>query len=158
MRAKVYIETTIVSFLVSRPSRDIVSSAYQEATRTWWERRRPNFELYVSELVLEESARGDSEVAARRVQAIGGLPLLDVTDDAVVLSQTLLQQRLLPGTSAADALHIAIAAVHGVEYLLTWNFKHIANAQTRVRIESACRASGYEPAIICTPDELMEET
>ena len=156
MKPKVYLETTIPSYLTAWRSPELVMAANQEATRSWWDTERPSFELFISEIVISEAAAGDEEAAIRRVGAINGLPELDVSEKVEALAAKLLEGAALPSKAKSDALHIAIAAVHGMEYLLTWNCKHIANAAMRPRIESICRAAGYEPPVICTPLELME--
>jgi predicted nucleic acid-binding protein len=156
MKSRVYLETTIPSYLTARPSRDIVRAAEQEVTRTWWNSRNI-FELYVSELVVDEVAAGDPHAASQRLEALAGIQLLGMTREAEMLGADLIRQAALPQRAAIDALHIALAAVHGMNYLLTWNCKHIANATMRGKIEEVCRATGVEPPIICTPMELLEE-
>lgn len=156
MKSKVYLETTVVSYLTSRPSRDIVRAAEQEVTREWWSRREV-FDLYVSELVIGEAGAGDPAAAAHRLEALRGLPLLAMTDEGESLGRNLLRDGALPVKAAIDALHIALAAVHGMDYLLTWNCSHIANATMRGKIERVCRESELEPPIICTPMELVAE-
>jgi predicted nucleic acid-binding protein len=156
MKSRVYLETTIPSYLTARPSRDIVRAAEQEVTRTWWNTRNA-FELYVSELVIDEVAAGDPHAAAQRLEALAGVQLLEMTREAEGLGVQLVRQAALPQRAAIDALHIALAAVHGMNYLLTWNCKHIANATMRSKIEEVCRATGFESPIICTPMELLEE-
>lgn len=155
MKPTLYIETTIPSYLTAWRSPELVMAANQEATRSWWETARPSFELYISEIVLSEAAAGDAEAALRRCAVIDGLPELSVSREAEDLAAQLLAGAALPNHAKLDALHIAVAAVHGIEYLLTWNCKHIANATMRPRIESICRAAGFEPPVICTPLELM---
>jgi hypothetical protein len=156
MKLKVYLETTIVSYLTARPSRDLVMAANQETTHEWWTCCRAEFDLYVSQLVFEEASAGDSDAAAKRVETLQPLARLDITDQAVMLGKRLVAEIPLPAKARADALHIAVATVHGMNYLLTWNCAHIANAALRPRIESICRAMGYEPPVICTPQELLE--
>jgi predicted nucleic acid-binding protein len=153
--ASVYLETSIVSYLTSRPSRDLIAAGHQQLTHEWWRVRRPTFRLFVSELVLQEAGRGDAEFAAKRLGILHELPQLEIRPDALGLARTLIEHGPLPTTAAADALHIAIAAAHGMEYLLTWNCKHIANAEIRPSIERVCRDEGYEPPVLCTPGELM---
>lgn len=150
-------ETSVISYLAARPSRDLITAARQQLTQEWWSLRRPYFDVYVSQLVLDEASAGDREAAAQRVELLTGLPLLDITSAAVVFARQLLEGVGLPPQAAADALHIATAACHGMEYLLTWNLTHIANAEYRPRVERVCRAAGYEPPVLCTPDELMGE-
>jgi len=157
MKPKVYLETSVISYLASRPSRDLIMAAHQQITQEWWEKRRGKFELLVSQLVLQEASSGDKSAAERRNSFVKGLAQVQVSNAVIELAQKLLQVSALPVTEFADAVHVAAAAVHGVDYLLTWNLKHIANAVTRHKIESACRESGYEPPIICTPEELLEE-
>ena len=157
MPSRAYVETSVISYLAARPSRDLVTAARQQMTHEWWRRRRPHFEVYISQLVLDEAGVGDPTAAARRAEFVVGLPLLDITPAVVVFARRLLAVVGLPPQAAADALHIATAAAHGIEYLLTWNSAHIANAEYRPRVERACRAQGYEAPVLCTPDELMGE-
>lgn len=156
-RAKTYLETTIVSYLTGRPSRDLLVAAHQQLTADWWATMRPAFDCYVSQVVVEEAAAGDAEAAGRRLALIHDLPRLSVTDAATELAEALLSPRALPREAAGDALHIALAAVHGMDYLLTWNCKHIANAAMRRYIEEICAELGYEAPVICTPEELQKE-
>lgn len=155
MPPTVYVETTILSYLTARPTANVVASARQQVTEAWWATRRDAFTLFVSELVLEEAAQGDPDAAERRLAVSRPLPLVNVTEHALALAPDLQVLARLPARAGADALHIALAAVHGIEYLLTWNLRHIANAEFRPRLEAACRARGYRPPVLCTPDELM---
>lgn len=153
MKPWVYVETTIPSYLTAWPSRDVVRAGEQQVTRDWWA-RRDRYELRVSSLVLLECGAGDPDAAAARLAALAGIPVLLQTSEAESLAADLLRGVPLPPQAAADALHIAVAAVHGMAYLVTWNCAHIANATLRPRIEAVCRRSGYEPPVICTPQEL----
>jgi predicted nucleic acid-binding protein len=155
MVQRVYLETSIISYLAARPSRDLITAARQQITHEWWGLRRPHFEVCVSELVIAEAGAGDRDAADRRARIIREIPLLSIPDDAVALAQRLVQAAGLPTRAAADALHISVAACHGIDYLLTWNAAHIANAEFRPKVERACRDNGYEPPVLCTPDELM---
>ncbi len=157
MKPKVYVETTIVSYLTARASRDLVVAAHQRLTREWWKRRRNRFDLYCSQLVVREAAAGDREAAARRIEIVDQLPLLEINDAARGVARDLLAQGAIPTKATEDALHIALAAVHGVEYLLTWNCRHIANAEIRTAVMRVCSAHDCEPPVICTPEELMGE-
>ena len=156
MKPSTYIETTIVSYLTAWPSRDIVRAAEQEVTRIWWQTRNA-FELYVSELVVGEISAGDPRAAVQRLETLAGVQLLGMTREEEALGAELISEGALPRRAVIDALHIAVATVHGMYYLLTWNGKHIANAAMRSTIEEVCRAAGFEPPIICTPMELLEE-
>lgn len=155
MPSSVYIETTIVSYLTARPTRDLVLRAHQQITRRWWRTRRTDFDLFISPLVLQEAADGDAEAAARRLAALREVPILAAVPGALAIARALRKRGPIPGRAEADAMHIAIAAAHGVEYLLTWNCAHIANAQMRPDIERLCREEGFEPPILCTPEELL---
>lgn len=157
MKPKIYIETSIVSYLTALPSRSIVTAARQQITRDWWKTRRGKFDLYVSEFVIGEAGDGNATAAARRLQALEGIPELKLSEDVPALAEELVRSGPLPSKAALDALHIAAAVSNGLDYLLTWNFKHLANASIRTRIEAVCRDSGYEPCIICTPEELLED-
>ena len=156
MRPTAYIETSVVSYLTARPSRDVVVAAHQEITREWWRDAPARFALVASALVVAEARAGDTETARSRMTALEAVTLLDATPDAEELARKLLDFGALPRQAADDAAHIAIAVTNGVNYLVTWNFRHIANATMRTRIERVCRQSGYEPPVICTPNELME--
>ncbi len=153
-RARVYLETSVLSYLTAWPSRDVVRIAHQQITAEWWARRE-TFDLFVSDLVLDEISRGDAVAAERRIEVSAGLVVLTATTAAEELAASLLRAAALPPKAALDALHVAIAAVHGMHFLLTWNCAHIANAAMRPRIETVCRSGGYEPPIICTPEELQ---
>ena len=153
MPSRVYIETSIVSYLTARTSRDVVTAGNQELTRLWW-RGRHEYSLLASDLVLHEAAAGDQKASARRLKALRDIPALALTEEAVRLAGDLVRYGALPKKATVDAFHIAIAAVHVVDYLLTWNCKHIANATMRVTIEKICRSSGLRPPIICAPGEL----
>jgi hypothetical protein len=151
------LETTIASYLTAWPSRDLVTAAHQQVTRDWWEARRDDFDIFVSQAVLQEATAGDPDAAARRLELLKDLPLLELTDDVTLFAQELLFQVPLPTQAGVDALHIAVAVVHEMDYLLTWNCAHIANAALRPRIEATCRVRGYKSPVICTPEELLEE-
>ena len=125
-------------------------------THEWWQTSRHDFVLVSSQLVIREAGAGDSEAAQERLTLLGKLTLLEITEEALALAQHILQTRAIPVGFPEDALHVAVAAVNGIEYLLTWNYKHLANAGMRGKIEAACRELGYEAVIICTPEELME--
>ncbi len=157
MKQKVYIETSIVSYLTSRRSRDMVIAAHQELTLQWWEQRAGVFVLVVSELVREEAGRGDPAASAERLAAIEDLPILAISDEAISLAGQLIGSGPIPDSAAADALHIAVAATNGVDYLVTWNCKHLANAVHRSQIEAMVEKGGYACPVICTPEELMED-
>ena len=156
MKPTAYIETSVVSYLTARPSRDVVIAAYQEITREWWHTASNRFNLVASALVIEEARAGDPDAARIRLEALEAVTLLDATPDAENLARTLVEVGAVPRQAADDAVHIAVAVTNGVDFLVTWNFRHIANAAMRFRIERACRQAGYEPPVICTPNELME--
>src|SRR5262249_14321292 len=130
--------------------------AHQQLTQEWW-RGRARFDLYISQIVLREASSGDPTAAAERLASIANLPVLSAGPEASALAQRLLAEGSLPAKAAIDALHVAIAVVNGVDYLLTWNCTHIANAAMRHKIDATCRRSGYEPVVLCTPEELVEE-
>jgi len=158
VKPKVYLETTVIGYLTARPSRDIVVAAHQELTRQWWDQRRSDYRLLVSEVVLREAAAGDPEAAERRSAVLGGIDVLEVGEQARALAEELVRRGALPDVAAEDALHIAIAVTNGVHYLLTWNCAHIANAAMRRAIDDVCVEQGYEPTVLCTPEELIEES
>jgi len=156
-RTTVYLETSVISYLVARPSLSSVRvAANQETTREWWQTRRDRFDLYVSAVVVGEAQRGDPAVASARLEVLRGLRLAQVTPEALDLAEALIVGAGVPRKANEDALHIAIAATNGLDYLLTWNCTHIANAVTIPRVNSICRTHGFEPPLIYTPQELME--
>jgi len=151
---KIYLETTIISYLAARPSKDLITAAHQQVTRDWWQNRRGDFDLFSSQLVIQESSAGDAAVAQKRLQLLSDISLVQVNVDCVSLARALVERGPIPEKAAVDALHIAIATVHGMDYLLTWNCKHIANAEMQTAVNRICRSTGYEPPVICTPEEL----
>jgi predicted nucleic acid-binding protein len=155
MKHKVYIETSVISYLTAWRSRDIVIAGNQETTKEWWE-RRADFDIFISQFVLDEAAAGDAQAAAARLLALQDIVELEVIEQVATIGEELLIQTALPLNARLDALHVAIAALHGMNYLLTWNCKHIANPAQRVKIESVIRSFGFQPPIICTPQELLE--
>ena len=157
MKPKVYVETTVVSYLIASPSRDVIVAAHQQITDEWWRTRRQSFDLFASQLVLREARAGDIDMAQRRLAALEDAALLEMTEEALALAERLITHGPVPRKTAEDAVHIALAVVNGLDYLVTWNCKHIANAKMRDRIDQVCRALGYELIIICTPEELLED-
>ncbi len=156
MKPTVYIETSVVSYLTARPSRDIVVAAYQQITREWWRSAADRFDLAISALVLSEARAGDPQAARARMNALEDVPLVEATPEAENLAQRLIDEKAVPRQAADDAAHIAIAVTNGMSFLVTWNFRHIANAKMRSRIERTCTQAGYAPPVICTPSELLE--
>ena len=154
MSVTVYVESSVISYLASRPSRDLVTAARQAITVEWWEERRRRYEIYISALIEEEISRGDSSAAKRRLAYIAGIPALDITDQASALAKDLLKQGAVPENSEEDALHIGLAAAAGMDYLLTWNFKHINNAETKAAIATVIGAHGFASPVLCSPEEL----
>ena len=150
----VYLETSILSYLAARPSRDVIVLAQQQITLEWWEHRRSDFDLCVSTIVVEEVASGNYDAAQRRLAHLAGIDILEVTDEAIELAARLLENNAVPQKAAQDALHIAVACVNHIRYLLTWNYKHIANATMREAINRICSEAGYDPPVICSPAEL----
>lgn len=157
MKPSVYIETTVISYLTARPHRDIVVAGHQQTTHDWWATAADRFELYASDVVLDEASAGDPVAASERMAVLQGLPLLAVSPAARTLAESLVESGSVPARAAEDALHIAVAAVNGVEYLVTWNFRHIANATMESQIVAVCREAGFEPPVICSPEELLRE-
>jgi len=152
-----YVETSIVSYLRSRPSAQVVAAARQLLTRKWWETERPNYELVTSQYVLDEAADGDAEVASRRLAALAGVPLLPVENAILTIADEILGKAILPRSASVDALHIAMVAHHQVDYLLTWNCSHIANARILPMVFDVLDGLGLSRPIICTPEELLTD-
>jgi hypothetical protein len=133
----------------------VIVAGHQQTTQDWWANRRNEFECLVSKVVIDEASAGDSAEAQKRLAIIAGLPELEITADAQTLAEAIMASGVLPPQVARDAAHVAVAAVHAVDYLLTWNCKHLANAQISRRIALVCEKAGHRMPIICTPEELM---
>ena len=156
MKPRVYIETTVASYLTARPSRDVISLARQEITRVWWRDKASGYERVISQLVLSEAAAGDAEAAQERLKVISGLPLLESSPEITRLAERFVRPDGLPAKAKDDAMHLAFCAVHAVPYLVTWNFRHLANPDNRHRLRLLCESAGYELPLICTPDEMLK--
>ncbi|PSB62910.1 DNA-binding protein [filamentous cyanobacterium CCP1] len=155
MSEAVYIETSILGYLTARPSRDLVVAANIEITREWWDTRRSDFQLYTSQAVVKETSQGDAQIATQRLEIIRDLELLELNQSVLDLAEQFLERSSLPAKADVDAVHIATATIHGMDYLLTWNCKHIANAQIQKKLAEISFDSGYELPILCTPYELL---
>jgi predicted nucleic acid-binding protein len=156
--SSVYIETTIPSYLTAWPAKNLIAAAHQAITKEWWELRRTSFELFTSELVLSEAAAGDREAAKLRLEVMEGIPVLLSNDRVEWISDELVRDGLIPSSAAADAIHIAIAAVHRMTYLLTWNCRHIANAEKLPQIERFLARNHFHVPVVCTPEELLGDS
>jgi predicted nucleic acid-binding protein len=154
----VYVETSIVSYLTALPARDLLAAAWQNATCQWWEKQQSRFELFTSQLVIDEAGRGNAKAAKRRVQALDGIPHLSMPDPVADLAEALLAEGALPKKAADDALHVAVSAYHGIDYLLTWNCRHIDNAEMKPLMRRICVLNEYSCPEICTPIELMGDS
>ena len=153
----VYIETSIASYLTARPSRDVRTAAWQQITLQWWEQAREQYELFTSELVVSEAAEGNPEAAQRRLDSLRSITELVVDSEMESLAARLIADGGFPATAAVDALHVAIATVQAVDLFLTWNCRHINNADTKPVVRSICAVAGYTCPEICTPQELLPE-
>jgi hypothetical protein len=151
----VYIETTVVSLLVANPSRDLATAGQQQTTRDWWQLRRGAFQCVTSDETLAEAARGDSGQAIQRLAALAGFPVLPITAEAEHLAADFLSTGCLPTTARPDAVHLAVATLAEVDFLLTWNCRHLANAQILRRLEREADRYGWKLPTVCTPLELM---
>ena len=151
----VYLETSFISYLVARPSRDLIVAAHQQITQEWWDNRRTQFECLASQFVIDEASDGDPAEVKKRLAIIAALPTLEVTADAQDLAKAIMAAGMLPPKAFPDAGHVAVCAVHAVDYLLTWNCKHLANAQISRRIAVVCEKMGHKMPVVCTAEELM---
>jgi hypothetical protein len=155
MSETVYIETSILGYLTARPSRDLVVAANIEITREWWDKRSSDFQLYSSQAVIKETSQGDTAIATQHLKIVRNLALIDLNQSVLDLAEQFLERSSLPAKADVDAIHIAAATVHGMDYLLTWNCKHIANAQIQRKLAEISLDFGYELPILCTPYELL---
>ena len=156
MMKRIYVETTVVSYLTAKPSRDIIVAGHQDATREVWSQLSSKYETYISALVFEEAGKGDHAQARMRLAAIESFPMLDVDEEARLLAERIILRKAVPAEYPEDALHIAIAAVNGMEVILTWNFAHLNNPFTRKLVRQVVETEGYECPEICSPEELLE--
>lgn len=154
MKRKIYVETSVISYLTARPSKEIIGAAHQQITSTWWAHRH-DYELLVSRAVWQECAAGDREAAERRLAALTGMTMLAVTEDMVRMAEALIVSDIVPEKAFEDALHIAIATLHRVDFLLTWNCRHIANPIIQEKIAAYLEERGLFLPLICTPEELL---
>ena len=157
MLPKVYIETSVVSYLTAWPSREKTVLENQTITKEWWRTCRERFELFASDLVETEAMRGDPQAAEERLDVLATITGLTTTEAAQRLAKTLIRAGAIPEVAADDALHVAIAAVNGMDYLVTWNLRHINNETKLAEIGEACRLAGFESPIICSPRDLKEK-
>jgi hypothetical protein len=156
MKRSAYLETTVIGYLAMRNSRDVRVAANQLSTHEWWVNHRPDFDIFVSQFVLDECDQGDPSAAVERRIYLNDIPVLDTNRDVEALAYVIATELQIPPKARIDAFHISMAAVHGIQFLLTWNCKHIANPENRPKIERACRDRGMEPPLICTPFDLLE--
>ncbi len=153
-KTKVYLETSVISYLTARPSRNVVTLAKQELTRDWWDNNKSAYDFYVSTPVRDESRKGDRDAARRRMDFMADLPVLTVTEKITAFANRVVSANVLPAKAVLDVLHISIAAVYGVPYLVTWNCKHINNAQFKKKIRDEILRAGYTEVEMTTPEEL----
>ena len=156
MKESIYLETTVVSYFTAKISRDIIVLAHQEITQEWWPRAIKRFEVYISEIVVEEAGLGDIEAAKKRLAVLKDFSHLELTEKVEKMSQIYMEKLKITKKSARDAIHIAIASVHNVDYLVTWNCAHIANAEIIKKLMKINNSFGIHTPIICTPEELLE--
>ena len=157
LKPKVYVETTVVSYLAARPSHDVTLAARQQVTLQLWEEYSNNFEFVISNVVVSEAREGNPIAAQRRLEILANLPVVDMSSEAIMLVDKLIDAGAVPQHSRPDAQHIAIATVNNIEYLVSWNYKHIVNETKRQLINEVCHAAGFQPTTLCTPTELIEE-
>ena len=155
---RVYIETTIPSYLTSWPSPKVVHAGHQISTRDWWENHRDRFELFTSLVTHQEANSGDPDAAKRRMDSLEGIPLLAITPECESIAQGILNSGLIPAKADRDALHIGVATFHAMDVLLTWNIRHIANAAIRQELRDLIASLGYSLPTICTPEELLPQS
>jgi hypothetical protein len=154
MRQKIYLETSVVSYLVSRPSKNIVIAGRQAVTKDMWD-IIDNYDAFISDIVIQESSKGDMTLAKLRLDAVEKFNILKIDDEAKERAKLLIQKKAIPDKCPEDALHISISAVNGIDVVVTWNFKHLNNPFTRVMIRKVIEMNGYICPEICSPDEFL---
>ncbi|MBI4405547.1 MAG: type II toxin-antitoxin system VapC family toxin [Deltaproteobacteria bacterium] len=156
MDKKVYLESTVISYLAARPSRDLLVLAKQHLTAIWWNNVFPRVQVYVSSFVMEEIQQGDLTAVAERMKFCKDIPLLNTTEEIESLANAYISMIMIPDRAKLDFYHIACATIYKMDFLLTWNCAHIANAFIRRKIETINAEHGFQTPVICTPDELLE--
>jgi hypothetical protein len=157
MKRKIYVETSVISYLTSSPSKTIIGAAHQQITRDWW-KRRSEYELFISQAVWQECAGGDPSAAQRRLASLEGIALLGITPEMIQLAESLIHQSVIPPKAIEDAIHIAVSTIHRVDFLLTWNCRHIANPLIQEKIALCFEPLGLLLPIICTPEQLLGDS
>jgi hypothetical protein len=155
MKPKIYLETSVISYLTGQLSRDLITAGRQQITHHWWENRKNDFQLFVSDPVWEEASLGDPQAVDNRLSVLRKIPQLEVTPEALEFAKFLIANTPYPDNAKVDALHIAVAADQQMAYILTWNFKHIANASIRSKLEVLAQSRNLKLPTICTPEELL---
>jgi len=154
-KPSVYLETSFVSYLTAKPSRNLIVAAHQSITSDWWENQHQLFDLFISQVVVDEAKLGDPQAAALRLKILDDINHLDISEEVEYFSHILVERKIIPQQSLEDALHVAVSCISGIDYLLTWNCKHIAHAKKRGEVERVCLEFGYIYPMICTPEELL---
>ncbi|HQZ66529.1 MAG TPA: type II toxin-antitoxin system VapC family toxin [Planctomycetaceae bacterium] len=153
----VYVESSIISFLRARPSGHVISAARQLITRRWWDEERGNYQLVISQYVIDEISKGNQDRVRERLDAIVDIPVVELPDDIANLAEEMISAALLPPKARVDALHICVASIQRLDYLLTWNCTHIANARILPRVEAFLSERGHLLPLVCTPEELLDD-
>ena len=156
MKQTVYLETTVISYYTAKPSRDLIVAGHQQITTEWWEKSLPKFDCYISEFIIDEAERGDEEASKKRIDVVSQFPLLTVNDEIQKIAQTYFERLTIPEKARLDAAHLAIACYYKMDYLLSWNCKHIVSGKVRMKLQELNRIIQLHTPIICTPEELLE--
>lgn len=156
MKPTVYIETTVISYCMARPSRDLIIAAHQQITHDWWEMALPQFEAFISPIVLEEISMGDTDAAKVRLESVSSFNVLEVSSEVRNLADSYFSAIEIPEKSRADSYHLAVASWHGMDFLVSWNCTHIVSGRIKRIIEEINSSKGIRTPIVCTPEELME--
>jgi predicted nucleic acid-binding protein len=156
MKPTVYVETTVISYLTARPSRDLIIAAHQQITHEWWEMALPHFEVFVSPIVLDEISRGDEQAAKLRLEKVSSFPLLEVLPEVRNLAESYFSAIEIPEKARADSYHLALTTWHGMDFMISWNCTHIVSGRVKKIIEEINSVYGIRTPLICTPEELME--
>lgn len=157
MKQTVYIETSVISYLTAKPSRDLIVAAHQQITNDWWENALPNYDAFISPIVIEEISRGDVNAVQLRLDKTLTFPILEILPEVMSLAETYYTALIIPEKARADAYHLATASWHGIDFIVSWNCTHIVNGRIKMLIEEINARQGIRTPIICTPEELMED-
>jgi len=157
MKLKIYLDTSVISYYVKKTEYDILEQAHYQLTRQWWRKFATHHSLFISVFVINEIEKGDKHAAMKRLKAVEGIPILDTSVSVDRLSRIIVKELNIPEKARMDGYHLAVAAMNSQDYIVSWNFKHMANARVRRIYKAICGEEGLVCPDISTPEEMLGE-